>query len=141
MFSILQPTRTCSILVRSFLIRGQPYFSPLSSLQSSNNYHSSQKQTILRSDVAKHIATKHGMSLEKATLIIRDALDFIIDNVANNKLVKLSLFGKFEKRLLKPKIGRNFATGEQVDVPAMVRPVFRPLRGFKDHVKNKHVED
>ena len=70
-----------------------------------------------------------------AETVLNAALDVIKKNVKKGNDVTLIGFGTFTKTKRKARIGRNPQTGNEIKIPAMTLPKFRPGRAFKDAVK------
>ena len=81
--------------------------------------------------VAKNAKTKK----VDAEMILNAALDTIKKNVKKGNDVTLIGFGTFTKTKRKARMGRNPQTGNEIKIPAMTLPKFRPGRAFKDAVK------
>ena len=81
--------------------------------------------------VAKNAKTKK----VDAETVLNAALDVIKKNVKKGNDVTLIGFGTFTKTKRKARIGRNPQTGNEIKIPAMTLPKFRPGRAFKDSVK------
>ncbi len=82
-----------------------------------------------KADLADAIYRRHGaLSRREAAALVEVVLDGISRGLAAGKAVKISGFGSFAVVRRKPRPGRNPRTGEQVQIPGRVRPVFRPSR-------------
>lgn len=76
---------------------------------------------------------------DKANITKKDAENFteafietIIDTLNEGDKVTITGFGNFEKKVREARVGRNPRTGENIDIPSSVLPVFKPGKGFKD---------
>lgn len=85
-------------------------------------------------EVAAYVAANNNMSKAAAEIAIKDALAFIADTVANDEVVNLDKFGKFEPLHKAARKGRNPKTGETLDIAATVVPKFIAAKKFKDQV-------
>jgi len=57
-----------------------------------------------------------------------------MEAVAKGEKVQLLGFGTFEAKHRAARVGRNPATGEAVEIPETVVPVFKPGQEFKEMV-------
>lgn len=55
----------------------------------------------------------------------------------NGDSVRLLGFGTFETKTRAARVGKNSHTGEQIDIPASVVPVFKAGKQLKEKVNNK----
>ncbi len=62
-------------------------------------------------------------------------LDIIQKTVSKGEEVKLVGFGTFTRQNKKARIGRNPRTGEQVEIPGMKVPRFKPGKDFRSQTK------
>lgn len=65
---------------------------------------------------------------------LTNALNVIVEAVANGDKVTLVGFGSFDLRDRKAREGRNPRTGEKINIPAKVVPVFSPGKPFKEKI-------
>ncbi|WP_293335134.1 HU family DNA-binding protein [Microcoleus sp. CAWBG58] len=74
---------------------------------------------------------------QKQTNAVFDALiEVITKAVARGEKVTIVGFGTFEKRDRKAREGRNPKTGQSLQIPATLVPVFTPGKTFKEAVNN-----
>ena len=69
---------------------------------------------------------------EKAENLIDDFLLTIVDNIKNEKKLKLSKFGTFTVRKKKSRIGRNPKTKETKIISSRYVVLFKPSKEFKE---------
>ena len=67
--------------------------------------------------------------------VLNTCLDAIRKSVKKGDDVTLIGFGTFTKTKRKARIGRNPQTGQEIKIPAMTVPKFRPGREFKNAIK------
>ena len=67
-----------------------------------------------------------------AKAVIEGTVDVILANVAKGEIVNISGFAKFFKKKRPARIGRNPATGEQIQIKAKTVAKITALKGFKD---------
>ena len=70
--------------------------------------------------------------------IIDDFLTTIIQNLKNEKKLKLSKFGTFSIRTKKSRIGRNPQTKEEKTISVRDVVLFKASKEFKDLVNSKN---
>jgi|TARA_B100001057_G_scaffold17639_1_gene16321 integration host factor subunit alpha len=81
-----------------------------------------------------------GFSKQISENLLDDFLQTIIDNLSNEKILKLSKFGTFSIRKKKSRIGRNPKTKEEKLIDERNVVLFRPSKEFKDFVNLKNNE-
>jgi integration host factor subunit alpha len=79
-----------------------------------------------------------GFSKNISENLIDDFLSTIIENLKNEKKLKLSKFGTFIIRLKKSRIGRNPLTKEQKTISERNVVLFKPSKVFKDLVNSNN---
>ncbi len=83
------------------------------------------------------LAERTDSTQKQATEFINVFTDAITEKLASGDKVQLVGFGTFLTRKREAKQGRNPATGETINVPASIAPVFKPGKGLKDRVNSK----
>lgn len=73
----------------------------------------------------------------KARELVEAVLEEIGDKIAQGEKVALTGFGDFEAKESKARTGRNPQTGEEIQIPASMRPSFSAKKALKDKVKGK----
>ena len=79
-----------------------------------------------------------GFSKNISENLIDDLLSIIIDNLKNEKKLKLSNFGTFSIRSKKSRVGRNPKTKEQKIISNRDVVLFKVSKEFKDLVNFKN---
>mmetsp|Transcript_31215 Transcript_31215/g.47218 ORF Transcript_31215/g.47218 Transcript_31215/m.47218 type:complete len:153 (-) Transcript_31215:137-595(-) len=151
MYSFLHSSRRCLALFQSFPLPSRFYVPAASSLQSPAKHHSQQfrscstkkdtREIVFKKDLAKHLVEKHGSTVHKYEMMITDIFDLIAKKVAEDKVVRISMFGKFSKAVSGRKVGRHFRTGEYMEIPEFVRPKFNAFKAFKQSLKDAEKEE
>ena len=67
-------------------------------------------------------------------LVVDAFLDLVKDTLARGDRIEIRGFGTFKVRHRKARTARNPGTGEPVELPPRVRPVFKPPRHFRGQV-------
>jgi len=70
----------------------------------------------------------------EAKILVEDLALFIKDSLKRGYKVPFLGLGKLYVRKTKPRMGRNPATGEPIQIPARKRVRFTPNKAFKDAV-------
>ena len=79
-----------------------------------------------------------GFSKKISENLIDDLFLTIVENLINEKLLKLSGFGTFSIRTKKSRIGRNPKTKEQKTITNRDVVLFKASKEFKDLVNSKN---
>ena len=96
------------------------------------------KINLTKKDLVKSIYMQIGFSKNISENLINDFLSTIIDNLKNEKKLKLSNFGTFSVRRKKSRVGRNPLTKEQKIISDRNVVLFKPSSEFKDLVNLKY---
>lgn len=83
---------------------------------------------MLRSDFATKVAKDSHSTLNASRLWTDAVIDSLADAVEKEELVHLRGFGKFEHVMIKPRVGRNYKTGEKIYIPPKTIVKFTPCR-------------
>lgn len=94
-------------------------------------------ENILKKDLVAQVADEQGFTKKDTEAVIDAFVDAIKGHLANENSVQLTGFGKFEVVESAARQGRNPQTGEELHIPAKLRPKFRPGKGLKDVVEGK----
>ncbi|MCD5396268.1 MAG: HU family DNA-binding protein [Candidatus Pacebacteria bacterium] len=88
-----------------------------------------------KQDLVEVLAKKTGCSKAHCNEYLNVLLDEITKALAKGKDVILTGFGTFTVVKRKARVGRNPRTGEEIKIPAMKVPRFRPGKSLKAKVK------
>ncbi len=81
---------------------------------------------MIKSELISLLVERHPhLSNRDAERVVNAILDEIVDGLAAGKRVELRGFGVFSVRQRKPRLSRNPATNETVEVPAKKAPHFK----------------
>lgn len=92
-------------------------------------------ETINKADIVESIAKESGLTKKNAEAALKGFITTIMNGVASGKKAQLVGFGNFEPKARKARLGRNPRTGDEIEIPATVVPVFHAAKAFKDKVK------
>ena len=80
-----------------------------------------------------------GFSKNISENLVEDLLFMIIENLKNEKKLKLSKFGTFSIRSKKSRIGRNPKTNEEKTISNRNVVLFKASKEFKDLINSNNV--
>ncbi|MEX2514537.1 MAG: HU family DNA-binding protein [Candidatus Paceibacterota bacterium] len=75
-----------------------------------------------------------------AKRVMESIVDTITDTLANAEEVSIAGLGIFKSRIRQARTARNPQTGEEIQVPKMRVPKFRPAKALKEAVKDKRLD-
>ena len=93
---------------------------------------------LTRKDLINSVYMQIGFSKNISENLIDDFLSTIVENLKNEKKLKLSKFGTFSIRSKKSRIGRNPKTKEQKTISDRDVVLFKASKEFKDLVNSKN---
>jgi len=96
------------------------------------------KINLTKKDLVNSVYMQIGFSKNISENLINDFFSTIIDNLKNEKKLKLSNFGTFSVRRKKSRVGRNPLTKEQKIISDRNVVLFKPSSEFKDLVNLKY---
>ena len=93
---------------------------------------------LTKKDLINSVYMQIGFSKNISENLIDDFLHTIIDNLINEKKLKLSKFGTFSIRTKKSRVGRNPKTKEEKTISDRDVVLFKASKEFKDLVNSKN---
>ena len=93
---------------------------------------------LTKKDLINSVYMQIGFSKNISENLIDDFIHTIIDNLINEKKLKLSNFGTFTVRSKKSRIGRNPKTKEQKTISDRDVVLFKASKEFKDLVNTRN---
>ena len=93
---------------------------------------------LTKKDLINSVYMQIGFSKNISENLIDDFLHTIIDNLINEKKLKLSKFGTFTIRSKKSRIGRNPKTKEEKPISNRDVVLFKASKEFKDLVNSRN---
>ena len=97
-----------------------------------------QRLNLTKKDLINSIYMQLGFSKNISENLIDDFFSTIIDNLNNQKKLKLSKFGTFSIREKKSRIGRNPKTKEKKIISDRKVVLFKASKEFKDLINSKN---
>ncbi len=79
------------------------------------------------------------MTKKDVAAVVNETLFQITAALSNGEKVHFSGFGSFQSRVKDARTARNPKTGEEVEVPACVVPVFKAGRIMKDRLSSEQL--
>ena len=92
------------------------------------------RNNLTKKDIINSIYMQIGFSKKVSENLLEDILNLLIDNLINNKKVKISNFGTFLVRKKRKRIGRNQKNKEIKVISDRNVILFKPSKQFKDFV-------
>ena len=93
---------------------------------------------LTKKDLINSVYMQIGFSKNISENLIDDFLSTIIENLKNEKKLKLSKFGTFSIRTKKSRVGRNPKTKEEKTISDRDVVLFKASKEFKDLVNSKN---
>ena len=93
---------------------------------------------LTKKDLINSVYMQIGFSKNISSNLIDDFLSIILDNLKNEKKLKLSKFGTFSIRRKKSRMGRNPKTKEERAISDRNVVLFKASKEFKDLVNSKN---
>ncbi len=87
-----------------------------------------------KAELVNAVAAATDVSKKDSEAVIAAMLDAITGALKEGEKVQLVGFGSFEVKARAARTGRNPRTGEDVEIPASVVPVFKAGKALKDAV-------
>ena len=86
------------------------------------------QSNITKKELVDEIASQTGFTQVKTKVIVEGLIDAVTSSVIEGSNIELRGFGRFKNKQRKERRTRNPKTGELVNIPAKVRPVFEPSK-------------
>tara|TARA_B110001450_G_C17620557_1_gene481030 strand:+ start:747 stop:1049 length:303 start_codon:yes stop_codon:yes gene_type:complete len=90
------------------------------------------QKNLTRKDLINSVYMQIGFSKNISENLIDDFFKIIIENIRNEKKLKLSKFGTFSIRNKKSRVGRNPRTKEAAIISNRNVVLFKPAKEFKE---------
>lgn len=82
-----------------------------------------------------------GVTKKDCALIVDGLLNAIKQALETQNNIEIRGFGTFKVRRRKARVARNPRTGERVDVPARMVPVFKPSKDLRGRVAGENEDE
>jgi DNA-binding protein HU-beta len=90
--------------------------------------------TVTLKHLAAALAEDHELSKKKAEEILGDMVERITNHLKNGERIRIVGLGILQVRKRAARMGRNPATGEQIEIAASKKVAFRPAKELKEAV-------
>ncbi len=91
---------------------------------------------LTKKDLVNMVYMQLGFSKYVSENLINDFLSMIIQNIKNEKKLKITKFGTFSIRQKKSRVGRNPKTKETKVISSRKVVLFKPSKEFKEFINN-----
>lgn len=88
-----------------------------------------------KAELVEKVAKKTSMTKNDVEIVLDSFISSIYKSLKKGEEVKLVGFGTFAKIKRKARVGRNPATGKEIQIPATWAPKFKPGTDFKNQLK------
>jgi nucleoid DNA-binding protein len=95
---------------------------------------------VLRKRLEKRLPKKEWAKAEIVEAVVDELPKLIMEEVWKGRVVSIRNFGKFYIRKSAQRVARNPKTGEKINLPVRLVPVFKAGKGFKDLRKKQKEE-
>ena len=92
---------------------------------------------LTKKDLVNLVYMQLGFSKQISENLIEDLLSTILENIKNEKKLKLSKIGTFTIRQKKSRIGRNPKTKETTLISSRNVVLFKPSKEFKEFINSR----
>ena len=92
------------------------------------------QSNITKKELVDEIASQTGFTQVKTKVIVEGLIDAVTDAVIEGNNIELRGFGRFKNKQRKERRTRIPKTGELVNIPAKVRPVFEPSKDLIEKI-------
>ncbi|HIP42386.1 MAG TPA: integration host factor subunit beta [Aquifex aeolicus] len=93
-----------------------------------------------KSDIAKELAKRKGISYKKAVLIVNATFEIMKESILNGEKVEIRGFGTFKLKRKPGRFVKNPRTGIEMYIRERYVPVFKPAKSLKQKL-NKENKD
>ena len=98
------------------------------------------RTNLTKKDIINSVYMQIGFSKKISENLLDDILNILIENIIENKKVKISNFGTFTLREKNKRLGRNPKTKESKIISRRKVILFKPSKQFKNFL-NKHQDE
>ena len=95
---------------------------------------------LTKKDLINSVYMQIGFSKQITENLLEEFLNLIVDNLRQEKVLKISKFGTFSIREKKSRLGRNPKTKEEKKISKRNVVLFKPSKEFKKLINTKNNE-
>ena len=96
---------------------------------------------ITRDDISEFIYEEFGLAKKDCNDFVNDIIEYIINGLKEEKIVKIHNFGTFKIKIKKERIGRNPKTKEDVIIPERQVISFVPSKKVLKSINNRKLDE
>ena len=93
-----------------------------------------------KADIVERIAAGTGLTKIETKAVINGFLSTVSEALVQGESIELRGFGSFRIQHRAPRIARNPATREEVQIAARNVPIFRPSKDLREAVESAHMQ-
>jgi len=93
-----------------------------------------EEASMTKADLVERIYEETGLTKKDIALVVDQLIEVISASLSKGKNIEIRGFGSFKVKERKGRIARNPRTGEPVEVPNRMVPVFKPSKELKNRV-------
>ena len=90
--------------------------------------------TVTLRNISASLAETHGMPKKQTDMLLNDMVESMVDHLKRGDRIRIGGFGILQVRARPARMGRNPATGEQIQIKASKKVAFRPAKELKEAV-------
>ena len=87
-----------------------------------------------KADLVERVYEEIGLTKKDIAMVVDHLIEVISDSLATGNNIEIRGFGSFKVKERKGRIARNPRTGDPVEVPSRMVPVFKPSKELKNRV-------
>lgn len=88
-------------------------------------------------ELVKIVSERTGAPQKQVSEFVNVLTEVIGENLARGNKVQITGFGTFLARKRESRVGRNPGTGDKINIPASLIPVFKPGKALKEKINFK----
>ena len=94
------------------------------------------RQNLTKKEIINSIYMQLGFSKKLIETVLEDIFDILLENIQENRKVKISNFGTFILRHKKSRLGRNPKTKKEAIISQRNVILFKPSKYLKNKINN-----
>lgn len=92
--------------------------------------------TVTKANLITQMVEKTGLTKKDASSFLDAFIESVQESLASGEKVQLVGFGTFLTRQREAREGRSPITGEKIQIPASIAPVFKAGKGLKERLNS-----
>ena len=93
--------------------------------------------TVTKQDVIAHVSAKTQLPHQRATEVVQQTFDTIVEFLSQGKRIEVRNFGVFDVKVKRARMGRILATMEPVEIPSRAVVRFKPGKEMRQIVAER----